>query len=312
MTTQNNPLVANPFLAIKSRYLIFGTFLIASFITGVVYALLGEWQLIPKTSEDPISTPVLTIAVLTLMAIAIFLTGRKTGLNAQYLFGQKKPKFSIAYSLVLVLSLLLCSLGISSIIFYVLSLISPGYVSQLLENGNLLQGNESTYPHLYEALMLFLLLVYAPIVEELIFRGILLQRWSAKWGLRLGVITSSVLFGVLHFNNPIGLTLFGLVMGLLYVRTRSLWVPIACHALNNLAAVGIDWLSWVTAGGQTSTVDDVQQLWWMSLILVGVSLPFLVWFVWRSWPSKSAPLPYLKNASMADSLDVCHTESGGQ
>lgn len=290
---------SNPFLLLKSRYLVLGTFLMASLGAGSLYALLGEWQIIPKSNEDPISTPVLTIAVLTVMAAAILWMGHQEGLRTRYLFGQKNPKFSVLHGVALVLSLLLFSLGISSIVFYLLSLSFPSYVNQLLESSTLLDSNRSAYPQLYEALMLFLLLVYAPVVEELVFRGILLQRWAVKWGLRSGVIASSVLFGALHFNNPIGLTLFGLVMGLLYVRTQSLWVPIGCHALNNLAAVGIDWISQVASGGQTSTVSDVQELWWMSLILVAVSMPFLGVFVWRSWPRKTDAIPYVANCGVA-------------
>jgi len=289
---------AHPFLTIKSRYLLaLGAVMMVSLFLARVYALLSQRQLMPIViSDDPIFTPLSLIAFWTVMAIAILRLGQQQRLRISYLFGQNRPKFSILYGVLLVLSLLLFSLGISAIVLYLLSLRFPSYVSQLLTSSNILDGNRSDYPMLYEALMIFLVLVYAPVVEELVFRGILLQRWGAKWGVRAGIVVSSILFGALHPNNPIGLTLFGLVMGLLYVRTQSLWVPIACHALNNLAAVGIAWLSKVTAGGQITTVSDIQELWWMSLIPVSVSLPFLGWFVWRSWPRKTDSIPYLANA----------------
>lgn len=299
LNSPSQPLPPNPFLRFQSRYLILATFLIASPVVGGLYAILGEWQLLPPPNEDPISTPILTIALLTVMGCAVLWASRYDGLNVKYLFGQQIPKFSLLYSVLLVASLLLFSLGISSIVFYFLSLVFPGYVAQLLESNVLLVGTQSLYPRLYEGLMLFLLVVYAPLVEELIFRGILLQRWSVKWGLRRGLIASSMLFGALHLNNPLGLTLFGLVMGLLYVRTRSLWVPVACHSLNNLAAVGIDWLSKLATSGQTSTVSDIQDVWLTSLVLVVVSLPFLGWFVWRSWPKQADPIPYLANVEAA-------------
>ncbi len=293
------PSISNPFLALRSRYLVLGTFLVASLAVGSLHALLGEWQLLPISGDDPISTPILTIGVLTVMGGAIVWVGRGQGLKVDALFGQifarGIPRFAIFYGLLLVASLLLFSLGISAVIFYLLSLGFPGYVSQIIESNVLLNGSRSLYPQLYDWLMLFLLLVYAPLVEELVFRGFLLQRWSMKWGLRWGLIASSVLFGLLHLNNPLGLTLFGLVMGLLYVRTHSLWVPIACHSLNNLAAIGIDRLSQMTSGGEPSTVSDIQELWWMSLTLVVVSVPFLAWFIWRSWPKASDEIPYLVN-----------------
>ena len=128
------------------------------------------------------------------------------------------------------------------------------------------------------------------------FRGILLQRWAMKWGLRWGVVASSLLFGLLHFNNPVGLTLFGLVMGLLYVRTRSLWVPVLCHCLNNLAALGIDWLSKTTTPVDNPvTVESIQQSWWVGLVLILVALPLLGQFFRRSWPQPLDEIPYLLN-----------------
>ncbi len=302
MDTLNSPArlpLPNPFLQFQSRYLILGTFLIASPVVSGLYAILGEWQLLPLPNEDPISTPVLTITLLTVMGLAILWVSRCESLSVRYLFGQRVLKVSIVHSVLLVASLLLFSLGISSIGFYLLSLVFPEYVAQVLESNMLMMGAQSLYPRLYQGLMLFLLVVYAPLVEELIFRGILLQRWSVKWGLRRGLVASSVLFGALHLNNPMGLTLFGLVMGLLYVRTCSLWVPIACHALNNLAAVGIDGLSKIATGGQTSTVSDVQDVWIVSLLLIAVSFPFLGWFIWHSWPRRKDQIPYLLNVGVA-------------
>ncbi len=293
MNRPNLPI--NPFEVLQSRYLVLGTFLIASVTVAGLYALLGKWQLLPVAAADPISTPISTIGVLTMMGGIILWASREQGLKLHDLFGPRAPRFSIVYGVLLVTSLLLFSLGISSVVFYLLSLSFPSYVSQLLARNVLLSGSDSLYPQLYDRLMLFLLLFYSPLVEELIFRGILLQRWSLKWGLRWGIVASSVLFGILHLSNPIGLTLFGLVMGLLYVRTRSLWVPIACHSLNNLAAVGLDRVSRMTSGGQTSTVADLQSLWWISLILVAVSAPFLVRFIWRSWPQPTDKIPYLIN-----------------
>lgn len=79
------------------------------------------------------------------------------------------------------------------------------------------------------------LVVIAPVTEELLFRGFLLHRWAARWGMTPAILASSLLFGVLH-PDPLGATLFGVGMCLLYLHTRSLWVAIIAHAINNFAA----------------------------------------------------------------------------
>ena len=77
-----------------------------------------------------------------------------------------------------------------------------------------------------------LIAVLAPVVEELFFRGILLHRAVRHWGATRGLLATSLLFGALHMN-PVGIFAFGLLLGVLYLRTRSLWVTTFAHLLNN-------------------------------------------------------------------------------
>lgn len=292
--------LTNPFLMLKSRYLVLCAYIVASFVIGLGYAYLGAFQLLPWNEDDPLSVPVLSIAIWTVLLAIVGRESYRKNLDIQALFGDRTPRFSLSYAVMLVASALIFSLGSFSVVFYFLSLGFPDYAAQILESDLLSGGADSQYPQLYSALMLFLLVIYAPLVEELIFRGFLLQRWATKWGIRKGLIASSLLFGVLHINNPVGLTLFGFVMGLLYVRSRSLWIPIVCHSLNNLAAVGIDRLSsWVSSEpAEAITVESIQQTWWTGLILIAISAPLLWQFIKRSWPKAQDPIPYLVNTQL--------------
>lgn len=290
----------NPFSMLQTRYLVLGTYLVASMIVGLGYAFLIQYNILPWDQDDPISMPVFSIAIWSLVVAVVLWAGHEYGLQLSQLFGKKIPQFSLFYAGLLVVSLLIFSMGSFSVVFYLLSLTFPAYAAQILETDLMLGGGNSSYPQLYDALMLFLLVVYAPISEELVFRGILLQRWATKWGVRWGLLWSSVLFGALHLNNPVGLTLFGLVMGLLYLRTRSLWVPVVCHSLNNLAAIGVDQLSKVTMSGpmEAVTVESMQDSWWMGLVLIAISAPVLWRFVQRSWPKKTDGIPYVMNGAV--------------
>ncbi|MEL6777732.1 MAG: CPBP family intramembrane glutamic endopeptidase [Cyanobacteria bacterium J06597_16] len=314
----------NPFLIFQSRYWVLGTYLIASVVLGLLYGFLSWFSVVPTPSEDPISVPILSIGIWAILAGIIVLVGQHKGLRLGPLFGpflgrallrspreaqravrmrlecDRVSRFSLPYAGLLVASLLIFSLGSFSVVFYYLSLNFPERAASMLETDLILGGGDSQYPQLYDGLMLFWLVVYAPLVEELVFRGILLQRWGTKWGLRRGVMASSVLFGLLHLNNPLGLTLFGLVMGLLYVRSRSLWVPIVCHALNNMAAVAIDGFSKMTGVESSYSVADVQASWQLGLVLIAISGPFLAHFVWRSWPQQNDKIPYLFNTVLPE------------
>jgi len=86
--------------------------------------------------------------------------------------------------------------------------------------------------------------VFVGVWEEAIFRGVVMRnaieglngtRISFRWALAGGWVVSSVLFGVLHFGqaaSPLALVFWvvaGLVLGLAYLLTDQLAVPIGLH-----------------------------------------------------------------------------------
>jgi glutamate-5-semialdehyde dehydrogenase len=83
-----------------------------------------------------------------------------------------------------------------------------------------------------------LAVVVAPLTEEVLFRGLILRGLLGRWRPSLAIVTSALLFALLHFNpaqTPVALVL-GLVLGWLYYRTRSIGLCILGHAVNNASA----------------------------------------------------------------------------
>ena len=75
----------------------------------------------------------------------------------------------------------------------------------------------------------------APIVEELVFRGII-QQLARPLGERQAVALQAVLFAVQH-RGPAGMAyalVCGLVLGTIRSRTGSVWPGMLLHTLNNL------------------------------------------------------------------------------
>ena len=78
--------------------------------------------------------------------------------------------------------------------------------------------------------------IAAPVVEEILFRGIVLRsmrKFSPAWA---AILMSSVLFGVYHLNivQAAYATLMGIAAGILYEKKRNLLFPILVHFANNL------------------------------------------------------------------------------
>ena len=80
--------------------------------------------------------------------------------------------------------------------------------------------------------------IAAPILEELIFRGCILESLK-KYSTSFAIVFSSLLFALLHMNLVQGIPAFGmgLVFGWMYVRTGSLSMTIVLHLINNAVSM---------------------------------------------------------------------------
>lgn len=90
-------------------------------------------------------------------------------------------------------------------------------------------------------LLVLVVAVGAPIVEELFFRGLVLRSVERRFGTVVAVIASSLLFGAVHLQllQLPALTLFGLVAALLTVKTGRLGPAIWAHVVFNGTATAL-------------------------------------------------------------------------
>src|SRR5262245_9581282 len=79
--------------------------------------------------------------------------------------------------------------------------------------------------------------IAAPVLEEMLFRGIILRSFLRQYSRRSAILGSAALFGFAHLNVYQLATGFviGIVAGWLYERARSLWPCIVLHAAYNTA-----------------------------------------------------------------------------
>jgi uncharacterized protein len=91
-----------------------------------------------------------------------------------------------------------------------------------------------------EVAILFVFLVLgAPFVEELFFRGLLLRSLDRRFGTPAAVLGSALVFGLAHFEllQLPALILFGVILAVMAERTGRLGPGIAAHAAFNAATV---------------------------------------------------------------------------
>ncbi len=123
-------------------------------------------------------------------------------------------------------------------------------VGTALVGGAVLEGLSSLLPFLFESTELMeelfdivahpvaiplILVVVAPLTEEVIFRGLILGGLLRTRPPATAILLSAVLFSAIHLNlaQLPSTFLIGLVYGWIYYRTRSLPLCIFAHMLNN-------------------------------------------------------------------------------
>ncbi len=101
------------------------------------------------------------------------------------------------------------------------------------------------YRHEPHGLLIAILVIagFVPLVEEWLFRGVLLECLLALFPTRAAVIATALLFAILHLTpaTVIHHSLLGYVCGRVRIGSGSLWPAIICHSLYNAVVVVVAW-----------------------------------------------------------------------
>jgi hypothetical protein len=123
---------------------------------------------------------------------------------------------------------------IISLIFGICGMFAVDMIAEPLDIPNVLADQ---FKDLSKSIMGFLAIcIIGPVMEEMMMRRVILTEMSkltnSMWG---GIIISALMFAVIHLN-PIQVVFAlpaGIILGWLYCKTGSLFVPICLHILNN-------------------------------------------------------------------------------
>ena len=133
---------------------------------------------------------------------------------------------------------LLMTYGVSYIVGGLLEY-APGYDAML-------EQYASMFDDINPMLLLLGGTLVGPICEEIIFRGVILKGFLKSYSPNTAIVLSAVIFGVIHLIplQVVSAFFIGIVLGWIYYKTQSLWLPILIHIIHNSIAflIGLDHL----------------------------------------------------------------------
>jgi uncharacterized protein len=220
---------------------IFGLLLLHQLLVFVYvfgFAIVYGFQNGAAIEDGSITTDMIDQAILSQSANSLIFAGLAMIGFLYLLRYSKKESFVSAYrfdvrpnsiQLFLAVTIGFSALFFSSYILEGMSLLFPEpYVAYVELFENLALGS---------AVSVFIAVaVIAPLFEEVLFRGYIFDQFERRFAsIGMTIVASGVLFGLYHLNIFQGVfaSILGIVLGLSYYWTRSIWIPIIIHFANN-------------------------------------------------------------------------------
>lgn len=139
-------------------------------------------------------------------------------------------------------------------------------------------------------------LLFAPIFEEIMFRGVILKGYLKHYNPKKAIIISSLLFGFLHFNftTPIqfiGATFSGFVFGYIFYYTKSVGMTIILHFIYNLMGVLSSILRNNYGNNEIKKISDLYGNY--SIYIIGLSFILFIATIYYIYKNKQSIIKQL-------------------
>ncbi len=140
------------------------------------------------------------------------------------------------------------------------------------------------------AMNIIIIAIMAGIGEELMFRGVI-QKILIGWtkNIHLGILYTAIIFSAIHFQfyGFVPRMILGMVLGYLYIWSKSLWVPVIAHAINNALTVTFTPNTFNKGNELVKIVSNNQNS--IGYIIAGIFVfTFCMWRIWKYYQIQSA------------------------
>lgn len=236
--------------------------------------LLASIALLPIAllSSTSLSNPLLDIPWSILSAsLLIYWLYRTYALKLQALF--HPSRFDGSFLLPMFITVLGASVVVSELSNYTLFLIPiPDFLSGMFD---MLDPEKYGFAGVFISAA-----IVAPILEEILFRGIILGGLLHRYSPRMAVLASALIFAVAHANPwqfPVSF-IMGILLGWWFLKTNSLILCISAHAFNNAWSYLLPLTALRIPGYTSDDVVNIQfQPWWFTLAGAFVLFAGVIW-----------------------------------
>ncbi|MEG6585437.1 CPBP family intramembrane glutamic endopeptidase [Dendrosporobacter sp. 1207_IL3150] len=133
----------------------------------------------------------------------------------------------------------------------------------------------------------FRIVIIIPIIQE-IFRCLLIRKFTEEKGTSKAIILSSIVISLFFFEFP-SEYVFGIIMAILYLKTRTVLVPIMFNIIKSTLNV-VPVLALVNKDGFILNLSSITNGIWIDISVVVLTALILLYYIYRNWPRENLEL----------------------
>ncbi len=195
-----------------------------SYLIALCIAGIEGFEEYTEKNED--FSAISAIPILIIFTWYVIREFKRVNIDYKFILGTLKR---INFNLVIEITIIkyLFAQGINPITLYGLSFIVPKYVEYEINH----KDATTTFGWICFAIIA---LLFAPLMEEFLYRGIIFQKLAIQKNIIKGLVISAIAFAIIHFRyDVIPLFVFGVISVILYLKTKQLAVSIIFHFAYN-------------------------------------------------------------------------------
>lgn len=176
---------------------------------------------------------------------------KRDNVNLKSLIGDPKGYFFLVDVLILYVLMYFLMSNVGILYDSILYSINKDFAIKSLKSS--IEMDTLKLDYNFNSLLLFISVVIgAPIIEEIVFRGMILQKFNYKYKYVKAILLSSLIFAVIHLDIYVyPYFLGGVSMCLLTYKYKSLIPAMVLHFINNTLSIVIDIFS-----GKSLKIED--------------------------------------------------------
>ena len=272
--------------------------LVLILLISLAVAGLQYWYIFAGETAQPLSEPDLTLALLRadlafygLLVLLLWLACCRAGVGWGFNLGERPSGSEVRGYLLLGIPMVGVGIAGFYLLFLPLSVLYPEFVSAwILDAEPILFLEPQAKAILADLLTALIIVLVAPVIEEVFFRGFLLNALWRRYGFKPAAVISSLIFAVGHVD-VLGGFVFAVVLSIVFACTRSLIGPILVHVSNNAIVVLEAAVEGLVFGEipMSSSLEAFRNFWWLAPVGAAIGVPWL-WLYLRGLPGfRAAP-----------------------